>query len=144
MTTFTTFTSPEYGFQIDIPADWKLTVNRRKARTGFFGRLVDAFSERSVFIALLPEAQPGFARMGVEVRTADQSSLARQQVDHPSERRTVAGGLPAIEAKYTTAGTRFCKVAVINDGREYIIQFGHDGALSDDLIEEMVHSFKFI
>ena len=57
---------------------------------------------------------------------------------------TQAAGLPAVEANYTLAGTCFRKFAVVSGQHEYLLNFGHDGSLSDDLIDVIVDSFQFV
>ena len=144
MPAFTTFASPEHGFKIDVPVGWKLTVKRERSGAGFFARLVDAFSEQSVFIAAVPDGTGQFARMGVEVRGVSEQASRRQRVEYQGETRTLVAGLPAVEANYTLAGTCFRKFAVVSGQHEYLLNFGHDGSLSDDLIDVIVDSFQFV
>ena len=98
--------------------------------------------EGNAVTATAPE-DDGFARMAVSVRPADESSRRRQEVEYPGEIRTSIAGIPATEAKYVNAGTTFRKVSIVHNGKEYLIQCGHDGSF-DSVIDAMLKSFQFI
>jgi hypothetical protein len=85
--------------------------------------------QRNAVTATAPDGE-GFARMAVSVRPVDASSTRRQGVEYPGETRTTIADVPATEAEYVSTGTTLRKVSVVHDGKDYLIQFGHDGSYS--------------
>lgn len=131
---FRTHVDRKLGFEVGIPEHWAITNGLR----GLLARLI----ERSVVVATAPSYE-GFARMAVGVRKADSGTENRQRNEFAEEIRITVAGVPATQVKYVFAGTTFCKTSVVRGGREYLIQFGHDGSFVPT-IDRIVRSFKFL
>jgi tetratricopeptide (TPR) repeat protein len=122
------------GFEVGIPKGWEMP-------SGFLYHIANLF-ERSAISASCPSNQ-GFARMAIRVGKIGDRAKMRAKAEFPAEARLAVSGVPATHVEYNHGTTYFRKLAVINNGREYLLQFAHDGH-SDLTIDAIIRSFRFL